>query len=253
MQDIALITAMESEFEAVYALFAFQKIDASRGAVFGAAQPEAKRFAKAETSDEVLGGQTAVCEVRGRRIWLIRSGIGKVNAALAARYAISLGAMLVISTGLAGGIDTTLAQGDVVLADRTAYYDVWCGEPNAIGQVQGLPLYFDVPEALLAKIAAAGADLEIRRGLTLTGDQFLTDKGRLAEIKRLFAEGVAVDMESAAIAQVCHLFGRGFLSLRIISDVVGKTTQEADYASFWQKHPGKVAAMVKKVIDVLVA
>ena len=93
--------------------------------------------------------------VYGRNILLVKAGIGKVNAALAAQKACDAGADLVISTGLAGGIDTSLRQGDIVLAEKVCYHDVWCGEPNQRGQVQGLPLYFEPRPEMMEKIIAA--------------------------------------------------------------------------------------------------
>ena len=58
-------------------------------------------------------------------------------------------------------------------------------------------------------------------------------------------------MESAAIAQVCYLHQTPFMSLRIISDVVGKPEQEEQYNAFWQNVPSKAAEMVNIVLKNL--
>ncbi len=218
MKTIAFITAMDSEFAAIKSLYDFS-----------------------DGTEEV----TAVAY--DKKILLIKSGIGKVHAALAADKAYRSDADVIITTGLAGGIDNSLTQGDVVLAERVCYHDVWCGTPNVKGQVQDLPPYFETPRYILEKITRAVPQY-FNLGLTVTGDQFLTDAGRLREIKADFPEALAVDMESAAIAQVCYLRRIPFISLRIISDVVGKTNQQAEYDNFWQSVPQKASEMADIVV-----
>ena len=223
MTTTAIITAMESEYDSVRKLYDFDE-----------------------------NGDYPRAHVYGRNILLVKAGIGKVNAALAAQKACDAGADLVISTGLAGGIDTSLRQGDIVLAEKVCYHDVWCGEPNQRGQVQGLPLYFEPRPEMMEKIIAAVPSGYFKRGLTVTGDRFLTDARRLQTIKGEFPEALAVDMESAAVAQACYLnVRRPFLSLRIISDVVGTRNQEEEYRMFWQNVPEKAAAMVDIVLRAL--
>ena len=173
MATLAIITAMDSEFEAVRKLYAFDE-----------------------------NGDFPHTKVYGKEILLIKSGIGKVNAAVAAQKACDAGAEIVMSTGLAGGIDASLRQGDIVLADNVCYHDVWCGEPNARGQVQDMPLYFVPRVGMVEKIMSSTPAEYMKTGLVVTGDQFLTDAARLREIKKEFPAALAVDMESAAIAQV---------------------------------------------------
>ena len=220
MTRVAIITAMQSEFDAVRSLYNFKN---------------EKSVAKAQA--------------HGKEIILIKSGLGKVNAALATNEACKLGANIVINTGLAGGIDNSLEQGDVVLADKVCYHDVWCGEPNAKGQVQDFPLYFISPSEIIQKISQSAPHFKL--GLTVTGDQFLTDVTRLKEIKQLFPQALAVDMESAAVAQTCYLNKIPFISLRIISDVVGKEKQLEQYNSFWEKMPHQASKMLDTVIKTL--
>lgn len=222
MKKIAIITAMESEFNAICSQYAFAGEDG---------------FARAD--------------VYGKEIMLIKSGIGKVNAAIAAIKALQNGAELLITTGLAGGIDSSLTQGDIVLAEKVCYHDVWCGEPNAIGQVQDMPLCYETPKSILQQSMKNAPKDYFRIGLTVTGDQFLTDPVRLKEIKAEFPDALATDMESAAIAQTCFLHQTPFMSLRIISDVVGKQGQEEQYKAFWQNVPHKAAEMVDIVLKNL--
>lgn len=220
MTKIAIITAMQSEYDAVKSLYNFSGND----------------------------GRASV-KIDDKEIFLIKSGMGKVNSALATNEGVQLGANLVINTGLAGGIDNSLQQGDIVLAERVCYHDVYCGEGNALGQVQDLPLYFNSAENAFQKISRAAS--HFKPGLIVTGDQFLTDVVRLKEIKNTFPEALAVDMESAAVAQTCYLNNIPFISLRIISDVVGKENQVEQYNNFWQNMPHQAAEMLDTAIKAL--
>ena len=84
----------------------------------------------------------------------------------------------------------------------------------------------------------------------MTGDQFITDETQLLQIKSDFPQGLAVDMESAAIAQVCHIFQKDCISLRIISDVVGKEGQMEQYNNFWKNMPTQAADMLDKILQI---
>ena len=75
----------------------------------------------------------------------------------------------------------------------------------------------------------------IHAGLICTGDQFVTDHATLSRIKQQFPDGLAVDMESAAIAQVCYLQGIPFVSFRVISDTPGADGHQQQYENFWQE------------------
>ena len=142
---------------------------------------------------------------------LTRCGIGKVNAALGAAELIRrFSPDCIVSTGVAGGTGEGLQVTDVVAGARVAYHDVWCGDGNAYGQVQGLPAVFEADPRLLACARrlseAGGLESRIHCGLICTGDQFITDRAKLDEIRAAFPDVQAVDMESAAIAQTCYLY-----------------------------------------------
>ena len=110
---------------------------------------------------------------------LTRCGIGKVNAALGAAELIRrFSPDCIVSTGVAGGTGEGLQVTDVVAGARVAYHDVWCGDGNAYGQVQGLPAVFEADPRLLACARrlseAGGLESRIHCGLICTGDQFIT-------------------------------------------------------------------------------
>lgn len=175
--------------------------------------------------------------IRGNDVVLMQCGIGKVNAAAGTVELIrNFRPDCVISTGVAGGIDECLRVMDVVVSRQTAYHDVWCGEGNAYGQVQGLPARFDGDERFYRAALSLDTPTRIHGGLICTGDQFISERAALDHIKANFPDGLAVDMESAAIAQVCHLHSTPFISFRIISDCpVHGEENFSQYVNFWQE------------------
>ena len=172
--------------------------------------------------------------IKNNTIILMQCGIGKVNAAAGAVEMIrNFAPDCIISTGVAGGIDSCLNVMDVAVSSRIVYHDVWCGEGNAYGQIQGLPLYFTGNETLYQCAISLDTETAIHGGLICSGDKFITDRQELETIKANFPEGLAVDMESASIAQVCHLYEVPFISFRIISDTPGAEKHLEQYKNFW--------------------
>lgn len=172
------------------------------------------------------------------------SGIGKVNAALAAqRLILSCRPDCIISTGVAGGLDSALEPRQVVASTEVVYHDVWCGAPNMWGQVQGLPARYQASADILSR-------LRIRKGLFTSGDQFITEEPLEREILAKFPEALTVDMESGAIAQTCHLDGVPFVCIRVISDVCGKD-RESQYENFWAEVSDNSFEAVRQIISEL--
>lgn len=182
----------------------------------------------------------------------MQCGIGKVNAAARTMTMISLFAPdLVISTGVAGGTGSDAGVLDVVVGEQTAYHDVWCGTPNLPGQVQGLPARFDAPAQILALPCLAPSS-RVKRGLIATGDQFVDSVERLDAIRKIYPEVMAVDMESAAIAQVCHICGVDFISVRVVSDTPGaEENNAAQYHNFWTDAPRRTFELIEEIIASL--
>ena len=175
---------------------------------------------------DVLGGDSG--RMGNNDIVLWQCGIGKVNAAVGTmRLVQEHHPDAIISTGLAGGIDPHMKVMDVLAATQSVYHDVDCGNGLGCvyGQVQGLPERYDADSRLIdtaLKVPLAEGE-RLMTGLICTGDQFITDRERQNLIKQHFPDGLACDMESAAIAQTCHLLSLPFLSLRVISDTPGRT------------------------------
>ena len=182
----------------------------------------------------LLGGKSEGV-IAGHDVVLWQCGIGKVNAAVGTmRLVAQHHPDCIVSTGLAGGIDNSLRVGDIVVGRQTVYHDFYCGMGCEPGQVQGLPARYDADARLLQAALAAGGDEGARvvGGLMCTGDQFITDRVAQARIKEAFPDGLACEMESAAIAQTCYLCGVPFLAVRVISDTPGNTD---DHQQQWDE------------------
>ena len=184
------------------------------------------------------------------RVVLLQCGIGKTNAATGVTNLImTFQPDCIISTGVAGGIDTRLDVMDVVVGKEVCYHDVNCGDDCDPGQVQGLPKLFEGDERLVSISATLTTDVHIVPGLICTGDQFITNRDELDTIKGKYPDGLAVDMESAAIAQVCHLWNIPFLSFRIISDTPGVKAHFNQYLNFWDTMADKSFAVTKEFLS----
>lgn len=165
-----------------------------------------------------------------------KCGIGKVNAAIGTVEMIDAYAPdLIISTGCAGGADTSMNVADVVVSTACQYHDVYCGEECDYGQVLGMPTRYATDEALVQKATSLPCPTKVHAGLIVTGDWFVDSRDKMRQILSHCPEAKAVDMESTAIAQTCHLRGVPFVSFRIISDIPLKDEKAQMYFDFWAR------------------
>ncbi|CAI0742508.1 TPA: 5'-methylthioadenosine/S-adenosylhomocysteine nucleosidase [Serratia fonticola] len=172
--------------------------------------------------------QRAGCEIytgqiNGVEVALLKSGIGKVAAALGTTLLLEqCQPDVVINTGSAGGLAATLNVGDIVVSEEVRYHDAdvtaFGYEP---GQMAGCPPAFVADPALieLAENCIKQLNLNAVRGLICSGDAFINGAEPLARIRNTFPTVAAVEMEAAAVGHVCHQFGTSFVVVRAISDV----------------------------------
>jgi len=170
---------------------------------------------------EIYSGQ-----LNGVDVALLKSGIGKVSAALGTTLLLEhCKPDVVINTGSAGGLASSLKVGDIVVSDEVRYHDAdvtaFGYEP---GQMAGCPAAFVADAALisLAESCIKQLDLHAVRGLICSGDAFINGAEPLARIRHNFPQVAAVEMEAAAVGHVCHQFGVPFVVVRAISDVADK-------------------------------
>jgi len=183
-------------------------------------------------------------------VMVMQCGIGKVNAAMGSLTLInSFLPDFVINSGVAGGADLSVKVMDLVAGAHVAYHDVWCGPESELGRVQGLPLYFEGAHKLLDLLPERE---DIHKGLICSGDQFIDKMEDVERIKGNFPDALAVDMESGAIAQVCHVCDVPFLALRVISDSPGASHDNTrQYLDFWNDAPQETFTLVKDLIKKL--
>ncbi|WP_010678217.1 5'-methylthioadenosine/S-adenosylhomocysteine nucleosidase [Bacillus timonensis] len=199
-------------------------------AIIGAMDEEVTILrAKIENRQEitVAGSVFYTGTLNGFDVILLKSGIGKVNAAISTTILLSqFKPDYVINTGSAGGYLKTLNVGDIVISSEVRHHDVdVTAFDYEYGQVPGLPAAFKADEKLieLAKKSAEGiTDIQVVTGLIATGDSFMNDPERVSFISQKFGDLYAVEMEAAAVAQVCHQFEVPFVVIRALSDIAGK-------------------------------
>lgn len=197
---------------------------------------------------------------KGHEVVLVKSGIGKVCAANAALVlCLNFKVDALINSGCAGGIGDGLKIGDIVLSDKLAYHDfdlkIFGYEQ---GQVPSYEQYFKGDHALIAKAQAVAAELKKDKGFepnvvtgdVLTGDQFIADKQKCLDMKKIFTNAQVTEMEGAAVAHVCNDFKVPCLVIRSVSDTADGQSP-ADFNQFVQLASDNSAKLVLGLIEAL--
>ena len=91
----------------------------------------------------------------------------------------------------------------------------------------------------------------IHPGLIVTGDWFVDSKEKMRSIVSLFPDAIAVDMESAAIAQTCHIYKVPFISFRVVSDIPLRDTDASQYHDFWGRIAENSFHVTKAFVDAI--
>lgn len=170
----------------------------------------------------------------GTELMVAATGIGKVSAAARTQAAIGeFGATGVIFSGVAGGIGQGVQAGDVVIATETVQHDFDCTvfgyQPGEVPRPGSLAVVSDPAYIEAARRAVGrcrwdplpdGRSPAVHQGRILTGDQFVCSEETVARLAQTFG-GLSVDMESAAVAQVCAWNEVPFLVIRAFSDTAG--------------------------------
>lgn len=170
-------------------------------------------------------------------LYYLKTGIGKVNAASSlTKFLENHEIDQIINIGLAGCVSNHDVL-DVVIIKQAYFHDVDAtlfGYPKY--QVPGMPLAYQSDPLLLETCKKASFQ---SIDTLYTGDQFITEK--------MPFEGV-VDMEGAALYQVAYLYHKPIVSIKVVSDIIGKKS----YQSFeMKKGSEKIANIVKQLKEVL--
>jgi adenosylhomocysteine nucleosidase len=199
------------------------------------------------TLERVQGVPFSVGMIGSTRVILGKTNAGKVNAAMMTALAVNHYApSAVFFTGTAGAIDPQLNPADVVIATSIGYHDF--GAATAGGFVRrptsnpvtggANPAFFAPDERLLGaarrlaptlKFASAPGTTRVpavRDGVIVTGDAFVANPSQRDEMRRSL-KASAVEMEGAAVAQVCWQLGAPFIVIRSITDNADGGTPDA--------------------------
>ena len=203
---------------------------------------------------KIMHVEFTVGTLHGKEVVLLESGIGKVNVAIATtllfeRFDISL----VINTGSAGGIKLDAQVGDLVISENVVYHDVdVTGFGRAMGEVPGMPAAFTSDARLVEQVEAvlAHADVRYFKGQIATGDAFVHRPEQLEQVRANFADAVALEMEAAAVAHVCHIAKVPFVVVRALSDIAGKQS-ELSFEAFLPLAAKASSAMVSEWVKVI--
>lgn len=229
MNTIGIIGAMEEEIENI------------------------KPYIDIISTKNIVGLDFYMGKMEGNNVILVRSGIGKVNAAICTQVLIDLYAVdIIINVGVAGATNKSLKIGDIVISKDTMHHDM---DTTFFGDELGIiprmeESCFAADENLM-KIAITAVESETDCthycGRIVSGDQFICDVEKKNKISSHF-KSYCVDMESAAIGQTCYLNKIPFIAIRSISD---NSDENNEYQNFFKESALKASIIVKKMIQLL--
>ena len=211
--------------------------------IIGAMDEEVARI-KEQLTDVQVETRAAMDFYRGKlggkETVVVRSGIGKVNAAICTQILADVYQVSgVVNTGIAGSLKAEIDIGDIVLSSDALQHDMdatgFGYAPGQVPRVDTLAFPADKGLIQLAKDCCGEVNPDIHTfvGRVVSGDQFISDKNKKEWLVNTFA-GYCTEMEGAAIAQACYLNGIPFLIVRAISDTPPDSAS-VDYSVFEAK------------------
>jgi adenosylhomocysteine nucleosidase len=204
-------------------------------------------------SERVAGRDFHFGSIDRRPVVLVLSGIGKVAAA--ATTALLLDRFEVdalLFTGVAGGLGPGVAVGDVVLARELLQHDL---DPSPIFPRYEVPRTgrsrFAADAALTQALAQGCTGVRVHEGLVVSGDRFVSTTRESDALRAALPDALAVEMEGAAVAQVCSDFARPFAVMRTVSDRADDDAH-IDFGRFMEEVAAQVThRVVRRALAVL--
>lgn len=206
-------------------------------------------YLKMEKVNEIYyaGSKYYVGKMGNVKIVLSVCGIGKVNAAIYTQIMIDKFEIdYLIHTGIAGSMDDSIKHSSVVIADGLTYYDV------RSEQLRNCYPYQEVfiPDERMIDLLIQSNETDVRKGLIITGDEFISNKDRKLDLKRRFPNALCVEMEGCAVANVAFVNNIPFVVIRCISDLADDSAS-LDYESFEIIAAKKATEMVINILSLL--
>ena len=219
-----------------------------------------------EQRESVAGRDFWCGHWHGHALVAVLARVGKVAAATTATALIErFGVDRILFTGTAGGLAPGVRVGDVVLARTLLQHDM---DASPLFPRYEVPLYgrtrFDTDAALTDRLRAAAAQVlahpadalgasavsefalhapALHEGLIVSGDRFVATAAASAALRAELPDALAVEMEGAAVAQVCHDYGIPFAALRTISDRADDSAH-VDFTRFIARVASPISAAV---------
>ncbi|MGL4998644.1 MAG: 5'-methylthioadenosine/adenosylhomocysteine nucleosidase [Cetobacterium sp.] len=231
----------------------------SKIAIMGAMDSEIKNLLHEMKNVEIkdkAGVKFYIGELQGKDVVVFKSGVGKVNAAMSTTIAIeNFETKKIIFTGVAGAVENKLNIGDVVISKDLVQHDY---DTTAFGRKKGLVPgskdgIFSSDEKLIniAKTASEKvvSNQKTYTGRIATGDQFIADKAKVAELKSEFGAW-AVEMEGGAVAHVANLYEIPVVVIRSISDKADGSAH-MNFSEFEQLAADNSVKIVKEMLNNL--
>lgn len=197
-----------------------------------------------------------VGNLNGRKVVLVKSGIGKVNAAVAAQILVDrFDVQGVVISGLAGSLVPTLRRGDVVVSNFVVQYDVdLTSFGRRTGEIPNVARLLEADSAFVHIAAEVFEHLDEQKiknrnlivGTIATGDAFVADPQKVRWLQREFG-AVAAEMEGGAVGQVCSMNNVPFVAVRVISDDGGGTAAD-DFLQFLSEASVLTFSIVSKML-----
>lgn len=187
-------------------------------------------------------------------ITVIKSGVGKVAAALVTQMAIDLFQPdFIINTGCAGAMDKNLKIGDIVIGEHLTEWDLdttGIGDPKSYIQELDICKFESCHKSIKPFVDALSKEFTVYKGLIATGDQFVCRDDQKNYILKYFPETMCVEMEGGSVAHVCTQNNIPFCVIRTISDTADHTSH-INYASFCAEAGKKSAhALIKMLYEI---
>ena len=211
---------------------------------------------------EITREETKACmtfkagKLAGKDVVIVRSGIGKVNAAACTQILVDdFKADYIINTGIAGSLKAEIDIADVVISSDVLHHDMDAtGFGYPLGQIPRMDtLSFPADKELVKKAVAANEkanpDIHTFTGRVASGDQFISDKEVKERIVTLF-HPMCVEMEGAGIAQAAYLNKVSYVIIRAISDKADNSAT-MDYPTFEKKAIAHSVRLMKELLPMI--
>ena len=227
--------------------------------IIGAMEDEVAQLKKnmeIEETTEVASLSFCRGKLSGREVVVVRSGIGKVNAAICTQILVDqFHVDVIINTGIAGSLDAEIDIGDIVISTDAVEHDMDAsifGDP--IGQIPQMDTFSFPADESLVKLAKevnekANPDVHTWIGRVVSGDQFVSSGEKKEQLIRVF-DAKCTEMEGAAIAHAAYLNKISCVIIRAISDKADNSAT-MDYPTFEKKAIAHSVRLMKELLPMI--